>query len=168
LDLPRVLHAGSGLEPLPASLGDCEEVRLDIDPDTKPDIVASILDLGDIGPFSTVYSSHTLEHVYPHQVPVVLREFHRVLSPGGHAIIFVPDLEGLSLSQEALFESPRGPITAMDLFYGFAPAIELNPHMAHHTGFTSQTLESALREAGFARVITRRLDAYNVLAIAEK
>lgn len=168
MDLPRALHAGCGLEPLPVSLGEYEEVRLDIDPATKPDIVASILDLGDIGPFDMVFSSHTLEHVYPHEVPVVLREFRRVLSPGGYAIIFVPDLEDLSLSQEVLFESPQGPITALDLFYGWGAAIETNPHMAHHTGFTSQTLESALREAGFPHVFTKRLHAYNVLAIAGK
>jgi ubiquinone/menaquinone biosynthesis C-methylase UbiE len=161
----RILHAGSGGTSLPPHFGDCEEVQLDADPATGPDIVASIVDLGDIGPFDIVYCSHTLEHIYPHEVPIALREFRRVLAEEGQLILFVPDLEGLTISEDVLFVSFAGPVSALDLIYGHRREIKESPFMAHHTGFTSESLEAALYEAGFSRVAMKRLpDCYNLMA----
>jgi ubiquinone/menaquinone biosynthesis C-methylase UbiE len=161
----RVLHAGFGGSSLPPDFGDCDETRLDADPSTRPDVVASIVDLGDIGPFDVVYCSHTLEHIYPHEVPIALREFRRVLAEEGQLILFVPDLEGLVISDDVLFESFAGPITAFDLIYGHRKELGESLYMAHHTGFTSKTLEAALREVGFSRVATKRLpDCHNLMA----
>jgi SAM-dependent methyltransferase len=81
--MPTLLHAGCGDTPRPAWAVGFDEVRLDIDRRCNPDIVANITSLGDIGPFDALYSSHCLEHLYPHQVPVALAEFLRVLKPGG-------------------------------------------------------------------------------------
>lgn len=170
----RVLHAGCGGSVLPPLFhelfgDDLEEVRLDIDPATKPDIVASITDLGDIGPFHALYSSHNLEHVYPHEVPVALREFRRVLTEDGFVLIFVPDLEGLTVGDEEVLlnVSPVGPATAFDLIYGFRPDVAAHPQtMAHHTGFTSALLKAALFEAGFGKVHTKRMSALNLMAVA--
>jgi predicted SAM-dependent methyltransferase len=35
-----------------------------------------------------IFSSHNIEHLYPHEVPVALAEFIRVLKPG----LFAPSL----------------------------------------------------------------------------
>lgn len=158
----RVLHAGCGGVPLPPLFGECEEVRLDANPETLPHVCASIEDMGDIGTFDVVYSSHVLEHLYPHQVPKALKEFFRVMT--GYAMIIVPDLEGLAINEDVLFESELGPITALDLIYGLRSQLD-NAHMAHHTGFTAETLTKALREAGFRNVKTTR-EAWNLMAIA--
>jgi SAM-dependent methyltransferase len=167
--LPRVLHAGNGGASLPAYLGECEEVSLDADPRLNPNIVGNILDLGDIGPFDGIFCSHTLEHIYPHEVSVALREFRRVLSPGGHALIFVPDLEGVTLSDDVIYESPGGPVTAFDMFYGFRKYVAEYPDtMAHRCGFTAKMLEEAIREAGFNRAMTKRLWGWNLLGVGEK
>lgn len=147
--------------------GECEEVRLDIDPEVQPDVVASITDMGEIGEFDAAYCAHALEHLYPWQVVAALEEFYRVIKPGGYAMFFVPDLEGLTPSDEVLYECPCGPITAMDLFYGLQWALQENPYMAHHTGFTSATLKKQLEEVGF-RVTTQRLSNHNLAAIAQK
>ena len=56
----------------------------------------------------------------------------------------------------------------MDLFYGYRKALETQPHMAHHTGFTSESLKAALLEVGFEEVTTKRLTAHNLFAIAKK
>jgi SAM-dependent methyltransferase len=149
-------------------MGVHEEFRLDIDPATNPDVVASITDMGDIGAFRSAYCCHALEHLYPHEVPIALGEFYRVLEPGGSLLLFVPDLEGLTPSDAVLYESPAGPITSWDLFYGMRSAIDSQPHMAHHTGFTAKTLELALLRAGFSRATTRRLIGFNLMALAEK
>ena len=164
----RVLYAGCGWDHLPPFFGDdAEEVRLDIDPGMDPDIVASILDLGEIGPYDAVYSFHTLEHVYPHEVGTALREFRRVLTEDGFALIVVPDLEDLTITDKVLYDSPAGPITALSMFYGHGPMIEYSIHMAHHTGFTSKLLHDALIEAGFTAVIVKRVD-FNIMAVATR
>ena len=163
----RILHIGCGNQELPSPMKG-EEVRLDIDPNMNPDVCASMIDMGDIGTFGVTYCCHALEHLYPHEVNKALKEFHRVLDDGGSAIIFVPDLEGLTPTEDILYESSGGPITAMDLFYGYRKALETQPHMAHHTGFTSESLKAALLEVGFEEVTTKRLTAHNLFAIAKK
>jgi SAM-dependent methyltransferase len=173
--LKRVLYAGSGFHHVPPEIfPDWEEVRLDIDLDTDPDVVASITDLGILqtGTFAAIYSAHTLEHIYPHEVPKALREFRRVLTDDGFALIFVPNLEGLTLSSnEVLYESVIGPVYAFDMIYGFRADVAAHPNtMAHHTGFTAALLKGALLEAGFSKVTTRGDGAFkwNLMAIAQK
>jgi ubiquinone/menaquinone biosynthesis C-methylase UbiE len=73
-------------------------------------------DLGEIGEFDTIYCSHALEHLTAAGALKALREFYRVLKPGGKVMIFVPDTEGVSPTDEVLFISPSGPITGMTYF----------------------------------------------------
>lgn len=160
-----VLHVGCGGDPLPAWL-DGTETRLDIDPRHSPDVVASMTDMGNIGPFDAIYCSHALEHLPVHDVAVAVDEFARVLKPGGFAVVFVPDLEDVQPTREVLFEAPSGPITGHDLYYGHGGLIPSMPHMAHRCGFTADTLAQAF--AGFSRVKVERLDCYNLMAVAIK
>lgn len=159
----RILHAGCGNEPLPSYFGECEEVRLDANPDENPDIVASLADLGEIGPFDMAYTSHCLEHLYPHEIQTALKELLRVTH--GFVMVIVPDLEDLKINDEVLYVSPAGPITAMDMIYGHKEQV-INPHMAHHTGFTSAILKAALLDAGFKDVKVTRFEPYNLMAVA--
>jgi SAM-dependent methyltransferase len=161
-----VLHVGCGREPLPEWAEGYDEVRLDINPDAEPDIVASITDLGDIGPFDAIVTVHTLEHVFPHEVRVALSEFRRVLKPGGVALIMVPDLEDVKATEDVLYDSPAGPVSGLDMIYGMPRMIAINPHMAHHCGFVSETLQAALEAAGFEDVATQRLPSFNLLGMA--
>lgn len=162
--MQTVLHVGCGRDPLPEWLGDCTEIRLDIDPGVQPDILASMTDLGAIGPFDAVVSQHSLEHLGPTKVGVALSEFKRVLRPGGMLMIAVPDLEGVSPTFDVLFVSPAGPITGHDLFYGKASMTGENPFMAHRCGFVKETLTELLRDVGFANVEVRQAHPYNLIA----
>ncbi len=101
VSLRTVLHVGCGV-PDPRKLppeyfvpGAWQEIRLDIDPGVAPDILASITDMHAVGSASVdaVWSAHNVEHLYAHEVPVALAEFRRVLSPGGFALITLPDLQ---------------------------------------------------------------------------
>ena len=169
MSMGSLLHVGCGFDSMPEwAVGKFDEIRLDISPDVQPDIVASMTDLGDIGPFDAIHCSHALEHLLPHDVPVALAEFLRVLNEDGFVVLAVPDLEDVKATEEVLFEAPCGPITGLDLIYGHRKALPEWPHMAHRTGFTRNTLEQAFREAGFGQVVVQRMPAYNLLAIAAK
>lgn len=163
-----MLHAGCGLEPLPVWADGVIEKRLDIDPDCKPDIIASITDMGAIGPFDYIYTSHTLEHLYEYDVQKALSEFVRVLNKGGSTIILVPDVEGVRCDKTVLYESPGGPICGLDLYYGKTDYVQHNSFYAHHTAFVSDTMEQAMRAAGFSVVTMRRMSTFNLMGVGKK
>lgn len=163
--LRTLLHVGCGVahpDKVPAAYfapGAWREVRLDIDPAVAPDIEASITDMGTVPDASVdaVWSSHNIEHLFAHEVPLALAEFHRVLRPGGFALIATPDLQqaaGLIAAgqlEEPAYMSAMGPISPVDILYGFRPSIAAgNAFMGHRTGFTAASLERALLAAGFA------------------
>ena len=164
-----LLHVGCGGDPLPEwAEGRYQETRLDISPDHTPDILASMVDMGEIGSYDAIHCSHALEHLMPHEVSVALSEFIRVLNPGGFAVVFVPDLEGVQATEEPLFEAPCGTITGLDLLYGLRKLLPSMPFMAHKTGFVSDTLRKAFEAAGFSKVEVQRLPNYNLMAVAVK
>ena len=169
MSLGRILHAGCGGSALPEFLSrrGYNEVRLDIDPASKPDVVASLTDMGEIGEFDAVWCSHCVEHLYPDDVRTALSEIHRVTKDGGYAMVVVPDLEGVTATDEVLCESPIGPLTGLDLIYG-CRFDRHRPYMAHHSGFVSGTLEAAMRDAGFDAVTMKRLPQYNLMAVGQK
>jgi predicted SAM-dependent methyltransferase len=159
-----VLHVGCGeceeLHPTFRAPG-WREVRLDIDPEVQPDIVASIVSMPMVpsGSVDAVYSSHNLEHLFAHEVPQALVEFFRVLKPGGFALVALPDLQAIArlIADDKLddpaYISAAGPITPLDMLYGYRRYIAMgNVFMAHKTGFSAKTLANALIAAGFATV----------------
>jgi SAM-dependent methyltransferase len=177
----QVLHVGCGTyapEKLHAVFksDDWHEVRLDINAAVQPDIVASITDMAPIadGCVDAVFSSHNLEHLYPHEVPLALKEFRRVLKPTGFALITLPDLQEVArlvtmgALDEPIYMSALGPVAPLDVLYGYRPDLAAgNMFMAHHTGFTSQMLMSTLIGAGFAAATVQRVPpSFSLWAIA--
>jgi len=152
------------------------EIRLDIDPNVHPDFVANVTDMRVIsdGTIDAVYSSHNLEHLYPHEVPLALREMWRVLKSTGFALIDVPDLQEVAghvaegKLEDPLYMSPMGPIASLDILYGHRASLARgNVYMAHRTGFTGDTLGAAAVNAGFAAVMVQRnLSAFGLTAVA--
>jgi tetratricopeptide (TPR) repeat protein len=180
-DMTKVLHVGCGaydLEELPPVFrcANWQEIRLDIDPTVRPDFIASVTDMHVVsdGLVDAVYSSHTLKHLYPHEVSLALHEMHRVLKPTGFTFIRVPDLQEMALHvaegnlEEPLYMSPMGPIAPLDILYGHRAALASGKAFAApRTGFTSATIGTALIRAGFAAVIVQReASAFRLTAIA--
>jgi SAM-dependent methyltransferase len=137
------------------------EIRVDLDPNVEPDLVASITDLHPIaeGSVDAVWSSHNLEHLSAHEVPLALREFFRVLRPAGIVLITLPDLQQVAefivadKLEEVAYESAVGPITPLDCVFGLGKDIAAGRTlMAHRTGFTATTLRKHLERAGFGNV----------------
>jgi predicted SAM-dependent methyltransferase len=176
----RVLNAGSGprsIRKLNAVFDPTgwHEVRIDLDPSVRPDVVASMTDLRshfDAESFDAVWSSHSLEHLYNHEVPVALSEFRRIVKADGFALITCPDLETVMTlflkhgSDHVVYQSAAGAITPLDMMFGHAPSIASGKvHMAHHSGLTAERLGGLLLQAGFCEVIIKRQN-YDLWALA--
>jgi tetratricopeptide (TPR) repeat protein len=152
------------------------EIRLGPDPASQPDILASITDMRGVADESAdaVHASHAIEHLFPHEVSLALREVHRVLKPDGFLVIQVPDLQEVARHvaegklEDPLYMSPVGPIAPLDILYGHRPSLASAPAFtAPRTGFTAATLGVALVGAGFpAAVVQREPDAFRLTAIA--
>lgn len=159
--MPVVLIAGSGEEGAQWQEQGWDVVRLDIDPRTSPDVVGDMRDLGDIGPFDAVACNNALEHLYPHEVHRALTEFRRVLKPNGHVVIQVPDLEGVSATDEMI---PEIGMSGLHLIYGDPARLEEFPYMAHHSGFVEDTLRQCMEGAGFV-TFTKRLPCHQLMGV---
>ena len=163
----KVLNAGSGAagagrvaSVFPAAVWD--EVKLDIEPRTRPDIVGSFADMRGVvadACFDALYSSHAIEHLYAHEVIPALREFLRVLKPDGFALVTCPDLAAIARqlldggAEGVAYQSPAGPIRPIDMLYGHSESIGAGQiAMAHNTGFTGPRLGRVALASGFAEV----------------
>ena len=134
------------------------EIRFDIDESRNPDIIGTIVDLSLVETESVdaVYSAYNLDHIYPHEVPIALKEFFRVLKKDGIAVIKCPDIQsvceaiGKDKLLDTFYQSPVGPITPIDILFGNRKAIAKgNEFMAKKGGFTYSVLDGALHQAGF-------------------
>ena len=139
-----------------------KEIRADINEDVNPDIIASMTDMSAIkdNNYDAIYSSHNIEHLYAHEVPLAIKEFLRVLKNDGYLIITCPDLQ--SVCQQVannkltgtLYESGLGPISAIDILYGLRSSLQAGNHyMAHKVGFTAEVLKETLLHFGFGTAI---------------
>jgi predicted SAM-dependent methyltransferase len=160
---------------------DWQEVRFDIDASVQPDITGTMTDMSAVpsGSMDALFSSHNIEHLYPHEVAVALAEFRRVLTPNGFVVITCPDLKSVCALvaedklTEAAYNSPAGPIAPVDILYGHRAAMQAgNLYMAHRCGFTEKVLVACLKEAGFAMVASRAratpyFDLWAVATVAE-
>ena len=70
---------------------------MDIDASVQPDLIGTMTDMKAVDDVSVdaVFSSHNIEHLYPHEVPIALAEFHRVLKPNGFVLLTCPDLQSV-------------------------------------------------------------------------
>lgn len=174
-----VLHVGCGLYS-PAKLhhffrnDGWREVRVDLEEKVLPDIVASIEDLSCVADKSVqaVWSSHNLEHLHDFQVSRALRAFRRVLDSEGFVLITTPDIEQVARMvievglDQAVYVSPAGPVTPLDMMFGHQPAIRAgHALMAHKTAFTAERLARHLSEAGFRQTVVQRGKSFDLWAI---
>ncbi len=181
--LPGLLHVGSGPAGAPAVRGFEAKAwsitRVDANPDAKPDLLASQTDLSAVasGSCQALLSRHTLQHLYPHEVPKALTEFVRVLNATGYAVLSCPNLKSLAelVAQDKLgqtaYTSPAGAVAAIDLLYGPRRALAAGQlALAHHCGFTLKVLLATLRAAGFASVagIERAGPAHDLWVVASR
>ena len=181
--MPTFLHAVCGVGDKTRttrefSRPEWQEVRMDTDESAKPDVVSSLLDMNMLkdGTFDAAFTSRSLERLYSHEVGPALANLRRVLSDTGYLIVACSDLQlacALIAEDKLLdpaYESPSGPVSPLDILYGYRPAIAAG-HVNHarRCGFTVKALIGSLVQAGFASVWgCRRPEIFTILAIACK
>jgi len=94
--------------------------------------------------FDLVYVSHVLEHFGVAEVPKVLREWHRVLKPGGILRLGVPDFPTiLRIYRET------GDIREV---FGLLMGGQTDLHNFHKSAFDEKFLRELLLQTGFCEV----------------
>lgn len=175
----QLLHIESGplgSKPLPHQLADAklwQHIRLDNRASTKPDIVGSLPRMTGMADkqFHVVwFAAGALEQLHCHEVPVALRELHRVLQYNGLVYFTVYDIQRVAEYvakgnlDRPLYHGREGVLTALDILFG-TQAGGNTPQ--HHTAFTATTLATKLQEAGFNKIQVKREGVY-LWAVAYK
>lgn len=134
------LHVGCGNRYIPGF------IHIDVRKLPHVDYVASAdkLDMFDDNSVDLVYSCHVLEHFRRHQIENVLREWHRVLKPGGILRIAVPDFE----SMVKVFKKYKDIELIMGLLYGRQDY----PENTHFVAFDFSYAKKGLMEVGFKNI----------------
>ena len=122
---------------------------LDVNPGPLVDHLGNAIDLSQFadGTFAEIYASHVLEHFdYKDALVAALREWHRVLAPGGVLRLSVPDIDVLAhllLQRHKLDVNQRFQVMRM-IFGGHVDA-----HDYHLVGLNQDFLAGFLNAAGF-------------------
>ena len=127
-------------------------VRLDLDPTTKPDIIADArkLPIDDLS-FDVVYSSHVLEHFSFKWSINILKEWIRVLKIGGEIQIVVPNLEWAA---EKILKGKDGEVqltsyeAERSIFMFYSAQKDGGAVDFHKNGFTPASLKGLLNQLG--------------------
>lgn len=132
------LHLGCGLRRLPGF------VHVDNRPGTDPDLIADVGNLEGVEDNSVelVYACHVLEHIPRPDVADVLREWRRVLAPGGTLRVSVPDFRMLAhmyVGDRVSLWRLRGPLFGRQDY----------PENTHYACYDYELLAWTLGEARF-------------------
>ena len=162
-NVPTVLNVGFGGQTIHQAHMSEEfhghrQYSLDINKKLNPDIVGTATDMSMIrdNQFDAVYNSHIIEHLDFYDVTKAIKEFLRVLKPGGLIKMITPNLKSIAAKiadgglLDTVYLSPAGPITALDMLYGHRASVLHGgtDFMRHKTGFTKESFEKILLDAG--------------------
>lgn len=126
---------------------------LNINPGPDVDHLGDAIDLSQFpdGTFAEVYASHVLEHFdYKEALVAALREWRRVLVPGGTLRLSVPDIDILAhllLQRHRLDVNQRFQVMRM-IFGG-----HMDAHDYHLVGLNQEFLSGFLVAAGFEKLL---------------
>ena len=145
----RGLHLGCGDLIIP------EFWNVDAMPGAPCDVVARVenIKLAD-NTVGAIYCAHVFEHLPRQDAAAALRQWRRVLRPGGKLYLACPDLEALARAYLAKLGSYDEPEVKrqINLITGVIYGGQHNRYNFHYSGWSFTTLRRLLEETGFTDV----------------
>ncbi|HVS12271.1 MAG TPA: methyltransferase domain-containing protein [Planctomycetota bacterium] len=129
-------------------------VNVDANPAVKPDLVSCVESLPafEDGSAAVIEACHLFEHLTYDQALAALKEWHRVLAPGGELFLELPDLDAC-IRILGKHRDERGIDLGMIGLYGWPPDIaEEGVPQIHKWAWSKRALAAELRKAGFGAV----------------
>ena len=102
--------------------------------------------------FDAIYSSHNIEHIFPHDI-WYLKEFEGFEDDGFN--FTCPDIKavyaliGEGKVAEKLYTSPAGDVSPWMYYMVLVSLASGHTYMAHKNGFTSESLSAQISNANF-------------------
>lgn len=142
------LNIGCGGKRIPGYTG--------IDAVQRPavDIIANADNIPlDNGVAEEIMAIHLIEHFYAWEVPGVLREWYRLLQPGGKLVLELPDI--VKCCQNLVDNVLKGGKHLDQLSYWglYGDPRLKDPYMTHRWGWTFQSLGQVLCDVGYVNII---------------
>lgn len=134
------LHLGCGERYIPGF------IHIDVRKFPHIDYVASVdkLDIFEDNSVDLIYACHLLEHFKRNQTEDILKEWHRVLKPGGILRLATPDFEKLA---EVYLKYKD-----LKLILGPLVGRQDYPENTHYMIFDFATLSETLKKVGFKKI----------------
>ncbi|QNN23063.1 methyltransferase domain-containing protein [Planctomycetales bacterium ZRK34] len=129
-------------------------INIDANEAFEPDVVSTADDLSmfDDASADVIEACHLFEHLTLDAARAALREWRRVLKPGGELALELPNFAAC-VDMIGKHTDPRGYDMGMIGVFGYPPDIASDGvWQVHKWGWSPATLTAALREAGFADV----------------
>lgn len=135
-------------------------VRVDMDERWEPDYRADVRNLPfEHNEFDIVFSSHVLEHFSKADQNIALREWIRILKPGGELRLVLPNMAWAAIRVPNLHKmNPTEKRDVMNVLYGG----QTSQYDFHYNGFTPDTLKALLTSFGLIEK-TYREEGYNMI-----
>lgn len=93
-----------------------------------------------------VHNYHFIEHVYAWEAPAVIKEFHRLLKPGGKLVLECPDII------KCAWNLIRGEKDQMCMWGLYGDWGHKNPLMMHKHGYSPDSMTKLLTRSGFQSI----------------
>ncbi len=122
----------------------------------EPDVLSDLRDLAAFEDASAdeILSVHVIEHFYRWETLGLLREWVRVLKPGGTMFVECPNLLAacMFIVKEPETFTQEGPKGQMGMWALYGDPQWEDPLMVHRWAFTPQSLAKVMAEAGLVNV----------------
>lgn len=172
-----LLNLGAGGHAAPDDVrGDLREIQVDIS--APADVIADLRELPfDDDHAAAVYCAHVIEHFEECHLVDLVREWRRVLKPGGTLRVRCPDVQSAAqfiaqngVDAVAYVAGGGMAIRGQDIIFGYAPFFEtFGDPMRHRVAFDIRKLANVLHEAGFIEGhVNQYAEAFELEAIAVK